>query len=60
MFKFPWCSTHEPLSIDALIITTEGLIINEASVISALQHKLKFNLDLCWNKKFMGFHVINL
>ena len=42
---FPCCSTHEKLYSHAQI-TTVGLILKKAKVISALRHKSKFNFDL--------------
>ena len=50
--EFPCCSTVNDLSIHASFATV-GLImskIDEAEVISALQHKAKFYFDLSWKE----------
>ena len=45
-FGFPYCSSCEDLSIDVAINYYCRTDIDEARVISALQHKSKFNIDV--------------
>ena len=58
IFGFPWCSTREDLSID-VSITNVGVSrtdIDEAKVISALCHKLKFEfLNFLKKIQIFGF-----
>ena len=49
-FGFPYCSSCEDLSIYVAINYYCRTDIDEARVISALQHKSKFNLDVSWKE----------
>ena len=57
---FPWCSTHEDLSID-VSITNVGLILTK---LRWFQHFIKSqnsNFELFWKKNtFSGFHGVVL
>ena len=45
IFGFPYFSTREDLSIDASITNVGLIAIDKAKVISARQHKSKFNFE---------------
>ena len=59
---FPWCSTHEGLSID-VSITNVGLILTKLWWFQLFVESQNSNFELFWKKKkfkFLGFHAVVL